>query len=142
MDNTWLLVLIGLVVGALGTLIGAGGGFILVPVLLFLYPSMPPAILTAVSMAIVACNALSGSVAYARAGRIDYKAGILFSIFTIPGSILGVWVTRYIPKYLFTFVFGSLLVVLAFYLFFKKEVPVQTAPATTGKGKTLHEITD
>jgi uncharacterized membrane protein YfcA len=142
MDNCWLLILIGLVVGALGTLIGAGGGFILVPVLLFLYPSMPPAILTAVSMAIVACNALSGSVAYARAGRIDYKAGILFSVFTIPGSVLGVWVTRYIPKYLFTVFFGGLLVVLAFYLFFKKEGPARTAPVTTGKAKTYHEITD
>jgi uncharacterized membrane protein YfcA len=37
----WLLPL-GLIVGAFGTLIGAGGGFILVPILLLLYPNEKP----------------------------------------------------------------------------------------------------
>src|SRR5882762_6443036 len=95
-DSVWLLFAIGLLVGGLGTLIGAGGGFILVPVLLFLYPSLRPDAITAISMAIVACNAVSGTVAYARAGRVDYKAGIQFAVFTIPGSIVGVMVTRFI----------------------------------------------
>src|SRR5580704_3053332 len=112
-DSVWLLFAIGLLVGGLGTLIGAGGGFILVPVLLFLYPSLQPESITAVSMAIVACNAISGTAAYARAGRIDYRAGMQFSLFTIPGSILGVIATRYIPKYLFTIFFGALLIGLA-----------------------------
>src|SRR5882757_619892 len=97
-DSVWLLFAIGLLVGGLGTLIGAGGGFILVPVLLFLYPSLKPETITAISMAIVACNALSGSLAYARAQRIDFKAGIQFAIFTIPGSILGVMTTRVISR--------------------------------------------
>jgi hypothetical protein len=33
-----LLALLGLVVGTFGTLVGAGGGFILTPVLLVVYP--------------------------------------------------------------------------------------------------------
>ena len=37
-----LYILLGFGVGALGTLIGAGGGFILLPVLLILFPDMPP----------------------------------------------------------------------------------------------------
>jgi len=119
-ESSWLLIGMGVIIGCLGTLIGAGGGFILVPVLIFMYPSLSPEIITAVSMAIVACNALSGTVAYARARRIDYKAGIQFAIFTIPGSILGVMATKYIPKYLFTIFFGALLIGLAVYLFFKK----------------------
>ena len=36
-QGLWLIPL-GVVVGALGTLIGAGGGFVLMPVLLLLYP--------------------------------------------------------------------------------------------------------
>lgn len=120
-EQVWLLLVMGIGVGCLGTLIGSGGGFILVPLLIFMYPSLQPDSITAISMAIVACNALSGTVAYARAGRIDYKAGVQFAIFTIPGSILGVLATRYLPKYLFTIFFGVLLIVLSFYLFLKKN---------------------
>jgi hypothetical protein len=48
-------------VGAFGTLIGAGGGFVLVPVLLILYPEDSPALVTGISLAVVFFNAASGS---------------------------------------------------------------------------------
>src|ERR1044072_4863398 len=118
MDNIFLLIGIGFAVGTMGTLIGAGGGFILVPILLFTHPLLPPAITTGISIAIVACNAVSGSVAYARAKRIDYKAGLQFALFTIPGSILGVIITRYISQKLFAIFFGALLIILAINLLF------------------------
>src|ERR1051325_9325772 len=101
MDNFFVLILAGIVVGTLGTLMGAGGGFILVPALILTHHSLSPEIITAISIAIVAANAISGSVAYARAGRIDYKAGLVFALFTIPGSILGVYNTQYIPRLAF-----------------------------------------
>jgi uncharacterized membrane protein YfcA len=134
-DSVWLLFAIGLLVGGLGTLIGAGGGFILVPVLLFLYPSLKPESITAISMAIVACNAVSGTVAYARAQRIDYKAGMQFAAFTIPGSILGVIVTRWISRSMFAVVFGSLLILLAVYLLLKKNGQ-KKIPVNKGYGKS------
>ncbi len=61
-------------------------------------------------------------VAYARSGRIDFKAGIVFALSTIPGSILGVYTTTYIPKTLFHLIFGILLVVVlaVFAVYFKK----------------------
>ncbi len=142
MENIFILIGIGFIVGTLGTLIGAGGGFILVPILIFMYPDFKPATITAISLAIVACNAISGSIAYARAKRIDYKAGIQFSLFTIPGSVLGVIATRYITKDLFTIVFGSLLVLLAVYLFFKKNTPENAVPPDNNKGSTHHSVTD
>ena len=79
----WLLPL-GFMVGTFGTLIGAGGGFILVPVLLLLYPDKSPETITSISLAVVFFNTLSGSFAYARMKRIDYKSGIIFAIATIP----------------------------------------------------------
>jgi len=137
-NSILLLAGMGVLVGCLGTLIGAGGGFMLVPVLLFLYPSLGPETITAVSMAIVACNALSGTIAYAGARRIDYNAGIQFAAFTIPGSILGVMITRFIPKYIFTIVFGAMLVVLACYLLLKREGK-KAGPVEVGAGRAWQE---
>ncbi len=127
MHNPITLIIAGLLIGTFGTLIGAGGGFILVPLLLIFYPEFTPEIVTAISMAVVAVNSVSGSFAYAKSGRIDYKAGVNFALYTIPGSILGVYTVQYIPKKEFNILFGFLLVALSLYLFFKtKSAVVQT----------------
>src|ERR1051325_6904140 len=106
--NIVLLVITGFLIGALGTLIGAGGGFLLVPLLLITRPDFSPEVITAISIAIVAANAITGSIAYARSKRIDYKAGLLFAAFSIPGSVIGVFLTRYISHHAFNIVFGVL----------------------------------
>ena len=121
MNNILLLILIGFIIGTFGTLIGAGGGFILVPLLILTHPSMPPNVVTAISIAVVAVNAVSGSIAYAREKRIDYKAGLLFGAFTIPGSIIGVFLIKYVPKHIFNIVFGILLVMLSAFFIYKKR---------------------
>ena len=105
----WLIPL-GFVIGAYGTLIGAGGGFVLMPMLLLLYPDENPEIITSISLAVVFFNALSGSWAYARMKRIDYQSGLLFAVATIPGAILGALSTAYIPRRLFDAVFGALMI--------------------------------
>ena len=107
---------LGLGVGAFGTLIGAGGGFVLMPILLLLYPNESPEKLTSISLAIVFFNALSGSGAYARMGRIDYKSGLLLASATIPGAILGALNTSFVPRHLFDIIFGILLVIAAVFL--------------------------
>lgn len=119
MDHLVVLILIGFAIGTIGTLIGAGGGFILVPVMLLAFPELSPEVITAVSLAVVASNAASGSVAYVKAGRIDFKAGIIFALCTVPGSILGVITTRYIPRDTFDMLFGVILILLAVSLFVK-----------------------
>jgi hypothetical protein len=142
MDNLSVLILVGFLVGTLGTLIGAGGGFILIPILLVSQPGLSPVVITAISIAIVASNAISGSIAYARSGRIDYKAGILFALFTIPGSIAGVYTTRYIPMTVFHVVFGLLLIVLAIFLFIKKQAAIHPSSLYFGKNRKQHSVTD
>lgn len=121
MDNIYLLVLIGLLIGTIGTLIGAGGGFILVPLLILTSPGLSPDSITAISMGVVACNATSGSVAYMKTKRVDYKAGFIFALCTIPGSILGVLTTKIIPRDVFDIIFGILLIVLSVFLFLKGQ---------------------
>src|SRR5438309_102653 len=123
MDVTSILLLVGLgfLVGTFGTLIGAGGGFILVPVLLFLYPSLPPEVVTSISLAVVFLNAASGSVAYARLKRIDYKSAIIFALATLPGSIIGALVTAHLPRHIFNIILGILLIAIGIYLLFRPE---------------------
>ncbi len=138
-----ILILAGFIIGSFGTLIGAGGGFILVPMLLIFYPQLGPEVTTAVSMAVVCVNAISGTVAYARSGRIDYKAGMVFAFCTIPGSILGAITVKYIPGDIFNLIFGIMLVLLAVYLFYKNSAAgSQAAVALRSKGHTTHTITD
>lgn len=112
----WWLLPLGLLIGAFGTLIGAGGGFILVPILLLVYPNEKTELITAISLAVVFFNALSGSFAYARMKRVDYKSGIIFAIATIPGAIFGALSTAYVPRRAFDLIFGVLMVVAAIFL--------------------------
>jgi uncharacterized membrane protein YfcA len=116
-----LLIGLGFLVGTFGTLIGAGGGFILVPVLLFIYPSLKPEVVTSISLAVVFLNAASGSYAYAKLKRIDYKSAIIFAIATLPGSIIGALVTSHLPRHIFNLILGILLIIVAIYLLVRPE---------------------
>ena len=74
--------------------------------------------ITAISLAVVFFNATSGSVAYARMKRVDYKSGIVFAIATIPGAILGAISTAYLPRGIFDVIFGVLMIIAGIYLWF------------------------
>ncbi|HEY4966216.1 MAG TPA: sulfite exporter TauE/SafE family protein [Puia sp.] len=134
----FLLILTGFLIGIFGTLIGAGGGFVLVPILILSYPELSAESITAISMAIVAANAISGSIAYARSGRIDFKAGVLFALFTIPGSILGVLTTQFIPRHLFNMLFGILLVALSVYLYFRHSETIKPVEVKNDQRRWKH----
>lgn len=136
-----IFALAGFAIGTLGTLIGAGGGFIIVPLLLLTHKELPPVTVTAISMAVVAFNAMSGSVAYARAKRIDYKAGITFAVFTIPGSILGVLSVRHLPLDTFHGIFGAMLILIGTYLFIKNTRKKQVEHTTPDPSPRAQQYT-
>lgn len=110
------LVLLGAGVGALGTLIGAGGGFVLVPILAIVAPSVPTSAITAVSLGMVAANAASGTVAYLRRGRVDVASAVPFALATIPGGVVGALLTRAIPRGIFDPAFAVVLVAIAVFV--------------------------
>lgn len=122
----WLLVL-GLVIGSYGTLIGAGGGFVLMPLLMLIYPREAPDSLTAVSLAVVFFNAASGSLAYARMRRVSYRSGLLFAAAGIPGAVAGAFSTAWIPRTIFNGVFGVLMLAAAAFLLLTTQ-PAPPAP--------------
>ena len=111
----WLIPL-GFFAGGYGTLIGAGGGFVLVPALLFIYPGEAPETVTSISLAVVFFNALSGTLAYARSNRIHFKSGLIFAAATIPGAVAGALATTGMSRDRFNLVFGLLLIAMATFL--------------------------
>jgi uncharacterized membrane protein YfcA len=112
-------VLVGVVVGAYGTLVGAGGGFAIVPILLLVYPRQSAAQLTAVSLGAVFANVISGSIGYARLRRIDYRTGLMLAPATIPGAVIGALVVGAIPRAAFDAVMGSALILVSAFLLLK-----------------------
>lgn len=111
-----LLVGLGCGAGALGTLIGAGGGFVLVPLLLLLYPQESALAISSISLAVVLLNAASGTWAYAKMGRVDYRSGLLFAAATVPGAVAGALTVDYVPRLAFHAIFGVLMMAVAGYL--------------------------
>jgi uncharacterized membrane protein YfcA len=133
-----LLVLLGLAVGVFGTLVGAGGGFILAPVLLILYPHDSAETLSSISIAVVFFNALSGSIAYARQRRIDLPMGRAFGVATLPGSVAGAFLVGYVPRATFDLIMAVVLGALAVWLLMPKRALVPGKVA----GHTHREIVD
>jgi|SRR5579884_2699492 len=125
-----LLAGLGFGVGVFGTLVGAGGGFILTPVLLLLYPHSTPALITAISLVVVFFNAASGTAAYARQRRVDYRSGVVFAACTLPGSVLGVFLADKVSRPGFDVVMGVALSGLAAWLLRSGAASHETASAT------------
>jgi uncharacterized membrane protein YfcA len=112
----------GLGIGALGTLIGAGGGWMIVPLLLF-GSGFSPQDAVGTSLAVVFLNALSGSVAYMVQGRVLYRMGLAFAIATIPGALVGALLVQYLNSRWFSVLFGALLLLIAAFLHCGRQLP-------------------
>lgn len=123
-----VFILTGILVGAFGTLIGAGGGFILTPILLLFFPKLAPSAITAISMTTVFFNSSSGSFAYSRMKRIDYKTGLVFAAATLPGTIIGTIETVYMPRKAFDILFGSFMLIFAVIIVLKSKMGDHSAP--------------
>lgn len=137
-ETAVLLVLLGVGVGAFGTFVGSGGGFILTPILLLFYPHDQPATITAISLTAVFFNAASGSAAYAKQRRIDYRSGLSFALAALPGSIAGALVVGSVSRSFFDLLMAVVLFALAVWVLLGERTTART-PA----GHLSHrELTD
>lgn len=110
------LICLGVAVGAYGALIGSGGGFLLTPVLLLIYPAFLPETVTAMSLGVATATGISGSLAYRSQKRIDYTAAALFTVATIPGGALGALATGLFARNSFEITIGCLFAAVAIWL--------------------------
>jgi len=81
-----------------------------------MYPDESPAVITSITLTVAFFNALSGSIAYFRLKRVDIKSGLLFALTAVPGAIVGAYIINYLNRDIFQYVFGSVLLLVSFYL--------------------------
>jgi len=113
----WLtLVVVGFITGVFGVLVGAGGGFILVPILRIFFPGIEPAVVSGTVLALVAANSISGAFAYRYMRVVDKRSAYLFAAAAIPGSVIAPFILKQalagLPG-IYDTAFGLILVVLA-----------------------------
>lgn len=105
--------LLGLLAGVIGTLVGAGGGFVIIPALMTLWPERSPQEITATSLAVVFFNGASATWIHSRAGRVDWRMGWRFALAAVPGAFFGASLLKGVSTELFTGAFGVFLLGMA-----------------------------
>jgi len=117
-DNMLLLVVSGIVAGIGASFTGLGGGFLMIPLLLFLGFSAQKAVGT--SFLAILVISISALIAHNRLSNVDYKLGLLLGIGGIIGAQIGARLVDHVSTANFKKIFAVILVGLAAYLFLKK----------------------
>ena len=116
--NLVLMVVFGIVVGIGAAFSGLGGGFLMVPVLLFMGYSAQKAVGTSF-MAILIIS-VSAFIAHNKLANVDYRAGLLLGVGGIIGAQIGARLVEHVSTASFKKIMALILLGLAGYLFFRK----------------------
>ena len=92
--NFFILMSLGLVVGFLSGMFGVGGGFLMTPMLMLL--GIPPAVAVASEANHILAASFSGFLAHMRRLNVDFLMGFILLTGGIVGSILGVFLLKYL----------------------------------------------
>lgn len=139
----FLCIIIALAAAFVGSLIGLGGGIILIPSLLFLYKYSDafawaePQMIVGISLVTMVFTALSSTVSYMKKGRVDYKTGLLFLIGCIPAGIFGSWLNQFVDTERFSLYFGILMIVISMLFLIKRKRPEMNLT----NGENVHTFT-
>ncbi|MBM7867370.1 TSUP family transporter [Heliobacterium gestii] len=135
------LSLSGLLAGALGALVGVGGGFIVVPVLLLGFAYSHTATV-ATSLSFIFINSLVSAYHYSRQKRVDFATAIPFAISTIPGALMGAYLVPYLSGRAFDVAFAIILIIVSLFMMFRPQgQSVDRTPDWLGK-KVTRRFTD
>jgi len=114
----FIMVASGILVGIGAAFTGLGGGFLLVPLLLFLgYPAQKSVGTSFLAILVISISAL---IAHNKLANVDYKTGFLLGMGGIIGAQVGARLVEHVSTAHFKKIFALVLVGLATYLFIKK----------------------
>ncbi len=121
----FLLVLIGFAAGTIGSLIGLGGGIVIVPLLIslggFALHSVSPQTAVGTSIITIVFTGLSSTLTYIKHKRVDYKLGLLLFLGSGPGGVAGSWTNKYLQLQNFSLYFGMFMIFVSLLLLFKSK---------------------
>lgn len=147
-----LLVLIGALSAILGSLVGIGGGIIIVPTLVYLgvdndiLHGITPQIAIGTSSVILIVTGLSSTLGYLKTKQVDVKNGSIFLFGLLPGSLIGSILSRYLTLESFNLYFGIFLIFVSILLMVRNNIkplkifnkPKYEKIYVDGTGKTFH----
>lgn len=117
-----LLILIGALSAILGSIVGIGGGIIIVPTLVYfgvehhLLHGITPQIAIGTSSIILIVTGLTSTLGYMKSKQVDIKNGYIFLFGLLPGSLIGSIISRYLTLDSFNLYFGIFLIVVSIIL--------------------------
>ena len=118
MTTMLIMLALGVAVGVGASFSGLGGGFLMVPILLFMGFSAQKAVGTSfMGILVISISAL---IAHNKMANVDYKMGILLGLGGILGAQIGARLLPHVSTSQFQKIFAVILVGLAIYLFLKK----------------------
>jgi uncharacterized membrane protein YfcA len=92
MEIVWLIV-IGFAAGTLGSMLGLGGGFLVVPALILL-KGLDPKLASGTAVAVIVPTMLVTLWRRSGSGQIDWRLGALIAVGAVGGAFLGSWLVR------------------------------------------------
>jgi len=112
------MALFGIIVGLGASFSGLGGGFLMVPLLIFLGYSAQNAVGT--SFLAILVISISALAAHGKLAHVDYRTGVFLGLGGILGAQIGARLIDYVSPGSFRKIFAGMLVGLAAHLFFQK----------------------
>lgn len=120
--NYPLIFVEGLFVGGITGLVGAGGGFLIIPALVLL-AGLPMKQAIGTSLLIIALKSLIGFTGDLGSGMtIDYRFLLIFSAFAMVGIVGGSYLTKFIPNEKLKPAFGWFVLTMGLYILGKELV--------------------
>ena len=121
--NYPLIVLEGAVVGTITGIVGAGGGFLIIPALVLL-AHLPMKLAVGTSLLIIAAKSLLGFLGDVSNHGIDWGFLLLFTALAIVGIFLGGYASNYIPSNKLKAGFGYFVLLMGIYILVQELIVV------------------
>ena len=109
-------------IGILASMIGVGGGFLVVPMLILGW-GFSAQDAAGTSLLMIVFTSTSSTFAYWRQRRVDMRLGLILEAATLPGALLGAYLTSILSSKVLEGMFGIFLAGIAVKMFLARELP-------------------